>query len=150
MEKHNLNMFVYRPFLFLVKANPGINLYYKTFSDPLYVCVFKMLRDTLYYMKGKKGIDLLVINAACSRSILTRDLFSCFFLALQLSFVREVHDFVLEQFSSSQSELQRVLHDSAGLSVEHSPLKLRCQANAACVDLMVWTVKDEQGNQLSL
>nr|KAF6282621.1 phosphatidylinositol 4-kinase alpha [Myotis myotis] len=100
----------------VLEANPSADLYYTTFSDPLYVAMFKMLRDTLYYMKD-----------------------------LPTTFVKEIHDFVLEQFNTSQGELQKILHDADRIHSELSPLKLRCQANAACVDLMVWAVKDEQG-----
>lgn len=54
---------------------------------------------------------------------------------------------MLEQFNTSQGELQKILHDADRVHSELSPLKLRCQANAACVDLMVWAVKDEQGER---
>lgn len=69
---------------------------------------------------------------------------------LPTTFVKEIHDFVLEQFNMSQGELQKILHDVDRIHSELSPLKLRCQANAACVDLMVWAVKDEQGEHWHL
>lgn len=36
-----------------LQANPSADLYYGAFSDPLCVAVLRMLRDTLYYMRGE-------------------------------------------------------------------------------------------------
>uniref|UniRef100_UPI00358F5F62 phosphatidylinositol 4-kinase alpha isoform X1 n=2 Tax=Myxine glutinosa TaxID=7769 RepID=UPI00358F5F62 len=96
-------------------SNTQLNFYYRIFSDAINVSAFKMLRDTLNTMKD-----------------------------LPSDFVKEVHDFALEEYSGSQNELQRMLHDNERSHADSS-LRLRCQAIAACVDLMVWAVKDEQG-----
>lgn len=90
---------------------------YQSFSEILNLVVLMLLQELLCHQKG-----------------------------LPMPFTREVQEFVKALFMTGQTELQNKTHETQEENtVVINRFKLNVQANAACVDLLVWAEADEIG-----
>lgn len=73
------------------------------------------------------------------------------FADLPVPFTRDVQDFVKGLFLSGQTELAVQQNETVGKSDTNkkissiNPYRINVQANAACIDLLVWASADESG-----
>lgn len=85
--------------------------------------------------------------------LITFHVFSFHFAELHASFTREVQEFVKTLYAAGQTVLQNRESGGERHSDRHTlnPFALTVQSNVACIELLLWAIRDESGRlQLSM
>ena len=64
---------------------------------------------------------------------------------LPVNYTKEVQDFVKNLYASGQTALQNKNQDDSDRNDKLNPFALTVATNAACIELLLWAIRDESG-----